>query len=343
MRQEEYIRQWLNMVGESSNSKYMHIQMVLYYYYYAVGVGYHESFLISYVLSYLEWLSFSAIVPTFNLILYGATAIGLQPDETKIKDTKNDIEPVLLQERTYKRVCKQLGPLGYLLMHVWRLKWCNATKKDKEIKFTLEFSWDTVKDTQISSMNKISPNIPLCSATKKDKEIKFTLEFSWDTVKGKVVNSIIAIENGTKVKNKVMESGETANKPSTLYVIPQVLRFRLIQASFHWHKNELSLKNLMDGLMFSITGQMRKVDYNYLKRKWVKRVSYCYLGIAMSGAKHKHVAANFKATFFPIHKPLCYPRARKSEFCSIKCQFYDESCECNHLLFVYLQGAIVCR
>ncbi|PWA64277.1 hypothetical protein CTI12_AA264370 [Artemisia annua] len=78
-----------------------------------------------------------------------------------------------------------------------------------------------------------------CSATKKDKEMKFTLEFSWDTVKGKVADSIIAIQNGTKIKSKVMEAGQTANKPSTLYAIPHGLKFRLIQASFHWHKNEV--------------------------------------------------------------------------------------------------------
>ena len=50
-------------------------------------------------------------MPTFDLILYGAIGIGLQPHETNIKNTENDIEPVLLQERTYKRVRKQLGPL----------------------------------------------------------------------------------------------------------------------------------------------------------------------------------------------------------------------------------------
>ncbi|PWA66547.1 hypothetical protein CTI12_AA323490 [Artemisia annua] len=38
-------------------------------------------------------------------------AIGLQPDETKIKVMENDSEPVLLQDQTYKRVRKQSGPL----------------------------------------------------------------------------------------------------------------------------------------------------------------------------------------------------------------------------------------
>ncbi|PWA40847.1 hypothetical protein CTI12_AA554510 [Artemisia annua] len=96
------------------------------------------------------------------------------------------------------------------------------------------------------------------NATKKDKEMKFTLEFSWDTVKGKVADSIIAIENGTKFKNKVIEAGQTANKPSSLYAIPQGLKFRLMQASFHWHKNEFCF--LAGCHRFPIEGLCTKAD-----------------------------------------------------------------------------------
>ncbi|XP_021987903.1 uncharacterized protein LOC110884493 isoform X5 [Helianthus annuus] len=79
----------------------------------------------------------------------------------------------------------------------------------------------------------------LCSAMKNNKDGEIALEFSWDTVKRKLTDSITAIENGTKLEKEVIESGQTANQPSSLSAIAVGPRFRLMWASFNWLKNEV--------------------------------------------------------------------------------------------------------
>ncbi|KAM0026727.1 hypothetical protein Hdeb2414_s0020g00561481 [Helianthus debilis subsp. tardiflorus] len=77
------------------------------------------------------------------------------------------------------------------------------------------------------------------SAMRNNKDGEIALEFSWDTVKRKLTDSITAIENGTKLEKEVMESGQTANQPSSLSAIAVGPRFRLMWASFNWLKNEV--------------------------------------------------------------------------------------------------------
>lgn len=76
------------------------------------------------------------------------------------------------------------------------------------------------------------------SGVKNDKGKEVSLELSWDTVENKLINSITAIEYGTKLETETMESGQTANKSSSLSAIAEGPRFRLMLASFHWLKNE---------------------------------------------------------------------------------------------------------
>ncbi|PWA38172.1 hypothetical protein CTI12_AA585840 [Artemisia annua] len=109
--------------------------------------------------------------------------------------------------------------IGVFKCYSWHVSIAGVVAADGT--FTVSRS-NKLNDDVAADGNPIS--VRKCSATKKDKDIGFTLEFSWDTVKGKVTDSIISIENGTKFENKV--------------AIPQGLKFRLIQASFHWLKNE---------------------------------------------------------------------------------------------------------
>ncbi|PWA51826.1 hypothetical protein CTI12_AA461690 [Artemisia annua] len=102
------------------------------------------------------------------------------------------------------------------------------------------------------------------SATKKEKDTEFTLEFSWDTVKGKLTDSITAIENGTKLENEVMESGETAKQPSSLSAIAEGPRFRLMWASFHWLKNEVD--NIYRSTSTADLKDLQKVFSEILRR-----------------------------------------------------------------------------
>ncbi|KAL8208410.1 hypothetical protein R6Q57_007822 [Mikania cordata] len=76
------------------------------------------------------------------------------------------------------------------------------------------------------------------SAMKNNKDSEVTLEFSWDIMKRKLTDSIMAIENEPTEK-EIMESGPTANQPSSLSAIAVGPRFRLMWASFKWLKNEV--------------------------------------------------------------------------------------------------------
>ncbi|XP_071698352.1 uncharacterized protein [Rutidosis leptorrhynchoides] len=73
----------------------------------------------------------------------------------------------------------------------------------------------------------------------KNEDSEVTLEFSWDTVKRKLTDSIAALDNGTKLENEIMESGETANQPLSLSAIAEGPRFRLMWVSFQWLKHEV--------------------------------------------------------------------------------------------------------
>ncbi|KAI3694371.1 hypothetical protein L1987_77336 [Smallanthus sonchifolius] len=96
-----------------------------------------------------------------------------------------------------------------------------------------------------SGRKKLSDNVALDgtpvsgSAMKNNKDSEVTLEFSWDIVNRKLTDSVTAIENGTKLEKEIMESGETANQPSSLSAIAMGPRFRLMWASFKWLKNEV--------------------------------------------------------------------------------------------------------
>lgn len=98
--------------------------------------------------------------------------------------------------------------------------------------------FSTSKKNKLS--DSMSPNGTLISGSdvKNDKGKEFTLEFSWETVKEKLTDSITAIDNGTKLENEI-KSGQTANQPSSLSAIAEGPRFRLMLASFHWLKNEV--------------------------------------------------------------------------------------------------------
>ncbi|GJS76887.1 hypothetical protein Tco_0726768 [Tanacetum coccineum] len=82
----------------------------------------------------------------------------------------------------------------------------------------------------------VSDHYPECH--EEEKDIDFTLEFSWDTIKGKLTESITKIENGTKLENFVMESGETAKQLSSLSCIAWVLEITLIE---HLHSSPINL------------------------------------------------------------------------------------------------------
>ncbi|KAK9075984.1 hypothetical protein SSX86_004314 [Deinandra increscens subsp. villosa] len=77
------------------------------------------------------------------------------------------------------------------------------------------------------------------SAMRDNKDKEVTLEFSWDIVKRKLTDSMTAIESGTNLAKEIMESGQTANQPSSLSAIAVGPRFRLMWASFKWLKNEV--------------------------------------------------------------------------------------------------------
>ncbi|KAI3801133.1 hypothetical protein L1987_29236 [Smallanthus sonchifolius] len=96
-----------------------------------------------------------------------------------------------------------------------------------------------------SGRNKLNDNVapaetPISgSAMKNDKDSEVKLEFSWDIVQQKLIGSITAIENGAKLEKGIMESGQTANQPSSLSAIAVGPRFRLMWASFQWLKKEV--------------------------------------------------------------------------------------------------------
>ena len=91
---------------------------------------------------------------------------------------------------------------------------------------------------------------------------------SWDTVENKLINSITAIEYGTKLETETMESGQTANKSSSLSAIAEGPRFRLMLASFHWLKNEAGTFSYI-GLYFSFYFLNNKFNYLIIGGQYV--------------------------------------------------------------------------
>ncbi|CAH1424569.1 unnamed protein product [Lactuca virosa] len=138
-----------------------------------------------------------------------------------------------------------------------------------------------------SRRNKSSDNVapdgtPISgSGVKNDKGKEVTLELSWDTVENKIINSITAIEHGTKLENETMESGQTANKSSSLSAIAEGPRFRLMLASFHWLKNEVDniyrntstpdMKNLQKVFSEILQRSSLSICTNWLKEELLLR------------------------------------------------------------------------
>ncbi|KAI3772897.1 hypothetical protein L6452_04091 [Arctium lappa] len=118
------------------------------------------------------------------------------------------------------------------------------------------------------------------SAKRNDKDSKVT--FSWDTVKRKLIDSITAIENGTKLENEIMESGETANQPSSLSAIAEGPRFRLMWVSFQWLKIEVE----------NISRSTATVDLKNLQKAFFEILQRSSLSICMDWLKEELLLRN---------------------------------------------------
>lgn len=74
------------------------------------------------------------------------------------------------------------------------------------------------------------------SAVNDDDEVNLT--FAWEIVRKKLLDSLNIIENKGNVGNGVTESGQ--QRPASLFAIAEAPRFRLLLASFHRLKKEVS-------------------------------------------------------------------------------------------------------
>lgn len=73
-----------------------------------------------------------------------------------------------------------------------------------------------------------------------DYDQEVNLKFTWDTVKDKLVDSLNAIERGVNLGNRITElEQDHAKRPSSLCAVAEGPRFRLLWASFQFLKKEV--------------------------------------------------------------------------------------------------------